>query len=270
MGLHGVGKVGIAPQHLLGQGRRHRGALGDQLAGNAARHVHHFTLVMGTVEQPRCHAFLGHEDVTADHPFHGFLNAHHPRQEPGGTGFRGQPPLGKDKADLAVGRHQTNVHGQGHGDTHANGGAVNRANHQLATVVDGQGHFATGITNLLQGRVHALGLIVAEHIAALFRLHFHAGTEHLAGTGHDHRTHCVIAVRFSKGMDQLILHAQGKSVQPIGTVEGNGKNLFIQIGGNMLVIHGASIVILSGAPPAPVDPEHTAMAGRRTWRAGCD
>ena len=35
---------------------------------------------MGTVEQPRGHAFLGHEDVTADHPFHGFLDAHHPRQ----------------------------------------------------------------------------------------------------------------------------------------------------------------------------------------------
>ena len=270
MGLHGVGKVGVTPKHLLGQRHRYRGTLGDHLAGNAASHIHHFTLVMGTVEQPGLHAFFGHEDITADDPFHGFLNTHHPRQEPGGTGFRGQPPLGEDKTDLAVGRHQANIHGQGHGDTHPHGSAIDGTDDRFAAVVDGQGHLTTGVTNLLQRRIHPFGVIVAEHIAALFRLHFHAGTEHLAGTGNDHRAHRVILIRLAKGMYQLILHAQGKGVEPVRAIQGNGKNVFIQIGANMLVIHGASIIILSGAVPAPADFEHTAKAGRRTWRAGYD
>lgn len=64
------------------------------------------------------------------------------RQVEGRTGFHNEAAAGEDKADLCGAVGQADVHGERHGDTDANGGALQSANGGFAAVSDGEGYAA--------------------------------------------------------------------------------------------------------------------------------
>src|SRR5690606_6359044 len=112
---------------------------------------------MKAASQARFLAFLGSEDVTGQYPLQRLLHADHAWQEPAGTGFRHDPALAEHETELGAFSSDAKIHRQRHGDTDTDGGTIDRRNHRLVAVVQRQRQLTTGITDLVDVKLVALG-----------------------------------------------------------------------------------------------------------------
>ena len=64
-----------------------------------------------------------------------------------------------------------------------------------------------------------------------------AGAEAAAAPGHDHRTDVVVGVGTIERVDQLLVHAVREHVEPIGSVERDREDAFVDLVTDLGVVH---------------------------------
>ena len=108
----------------------------------------------------------GREDVAPVGPLQGPVDAHDPGQEPAGAGLGHDPPAGEDEAHAGVLGREADVHGQGHGDAHADGRTVDGGDDRLEQAEDAQGQQPAAVPPLLGRRARWVVGVVVEGLCA--------------------------------------------------------------------------------------------------------
>jgi hypothetical protein len=179
--------------------------------------------------QPPLEGLLGGEDLGGVHPLQRLLEADDARQEPGRGRLGDDAQTAEDEPDAGLGGGQPDVHRQRHGRADADGGTVDRRDHRLGQLVDGERDLAAGVAHpaleRLLGEVVAQvfgrgvdALVEAEHVA--LRREVHAGAEGAAGAGDDDGADGVVGRIGAEELLELASHGDGERVQRVGPVEG--------------------------------------------------
>jgi hypothetical protein len=81
--------------------------------------------------------------------------------------------------------------------------------------------------------------MLAPSLAA--SLQIRTSAEGAAGAGHDHDLHRIVRVRAIECCDQLVAHATGEGVHPVGPVKRDRQNAVVELVANVFEVHAPAV-----------------------------
>ena len=159
------------------------------------------------------------DEVAQHEELAGVAQADDARQQPGRAHVgAGEPDPGEEEGDLRALRRDPDVARRGDHRAGAGHRAVERRHHRPAAVADGEDEVAGEAGELEQPRG------IAREQRADDVLDVAAGAEGAAGAGDDDGADAGLGVERAEGVAELGVDLEGERVEPLGAVEGDGRD----------------------------------------------
>ena len=169
-----------------------------------------------------------------DDPLHRLADADQPRQEPARRRLGHDAAAREDEAELRVVGADADVHRQRHRHADADGRPVDRGDHRLERLEDLERHAAAAVAVDAVGRL--VVLVRVEGVAAAAEVGARAEAAALAGDDRD--AHVVVGVDGGEGGQQLVHHRLGERVEPVRSVQRDGRDAVVDGVADLLEVHG--------------------------------
>ena len=214
------------PHHALDGAHRER-RIGRDLAGQFRHAVVQLVWLDDMVDQPEFETFGRRQRSTGEADLGGLGVSDDARQQPGATALGEDSALGETGVQLRGRRGDSNVATKGQVESVAGRTAVQRADRRGVEVVEN--HRRGGPEVELAAHVSSAvedseGLLLA-HLSRQVE----ASTEGFTGAGQHDAAHVAVAISLQEGFRQVVQHPPGNGVQPLGSIEGDGRNVVIDL-----------------------------------------
>ena len=217
------------PHHLARQRNRDPPRIVDNLTRNFVGAREQRILRKHFRNQPRCERLLGAKDAPCCNPFHCFVDAHNPRQEPTTRRLGNNAPSRKDEAKLRFFARKTNVHRQRLRDPDADCRPVNRCDHRLLEIERAKRDSTTAVSG---HRTRAFGVVLRspgiKRCAATAQVGSRAKTS--PRTRDDHDAYAIVVIHRVVHCEKVIHHLRVKCIESIGTIQRDGQHTIVECG----------------------------------------
>ena len=215
-----------------------------QAAGERHGALHQFLVRPDLVDEADARGLRRVDGVARPQQLQRLRRAHQPGQPVGAAGAGREPDLDVGLGETGGGPGEAQVHRQREIEAGTDGGAVDRRDHRLVRVGEGE----RDAVDMLADQRPLLRRRALQPLPHQL-LDVAAAAEGLAGSGHHHhvhvRAHAAVGERGGPGVD----HGAGEGVAPLGPVEGDGRDPVGDLQA-YLIAHGPAPSIAALPSPA--------------------